>query len=286
MDFDESRLSLRLPPLIATRNGHAKHGGVSVTLQAEDVAAVPAALRDELARWIESGDELVIDAPSPDMATITRALERAVEDRKRADIDQLLALNDLEFEFDVTPDDYRDPRVNERMVRVKKRLAVEGEVQSALRSYAATIPYLKRAASEDAYPIAGPALDHLTTSVAAFDRDAMVLSAASAEFLNARVDVRKGATPYAFGVRDRILDHIEKLPRPDRVDIVVDAISRYRRAVYKAHRGTMKWTLDQPVTVVPVRVSSVLKDDRCIFFFADEDDRQRALKGDEDDTPF
>ncbi len=287
MEFSESKLLLCLPVDVAVRNGHTKHGTIVATLRDEEVQAVPPELRDELAFWIESDESLLIDAPTPDIATVVRALERAASRRAERAISDLLNQPDNVVVVEAPRLKMEGhPRVAEHLAIIADAANRKLAVRKALREYARCIPYLKRAASEPGYPIAGPALDHLTGEIAAFDQDAMVLAAASGEYQNAKVEVRKGATPYAFGVRDRVLDHIEKLPRPDLVDIVVDPISRYRRAIYKLHRGSMKWTLDEPVTVIPVRILSPLKDDRGIFFFADEDDRQRTVTGADDEIPF
>lgn len=285
MEFTGSRLFLSLPIKVAARNGHSKHGSVMVELEDEDVRKVPPELRDELAIWIASEAELEIDAPTTDMSTIVRALQRAATAREEARIDQMLSRSDFDVDWWIDAPDENHPRVRARLEQIAKAFDHENAVDGALRAYAATIPYLMQAASEPTYPIAGPALDHLTGAIARFDPDAIVLAAASTEYKNAKIEVRRGATPYAFSVRDRVLAHLEKLTRPEHVKIVVDPVSRYRAARQVVHRGQPKLSLDQPVTMIPVHVTSVLKDDRCILFFADEDDRQRALKGNEDDIP-
>lgn len=294
MEFRDSRLCLRLPVDVALRNGFAQHGVTEFVLTDDVVRAIPPELRGELAQWVdqterygESPPELMIDAPAADVPTVVRALQASVDARRAGELTLVLGLPDNEFQRETANRGLEtEPRVAARMALIHQARAAKALIRESIRVYASGVPYLKRAAMDPAYPIAPAALDHLVGSIAAFDADAMTLTSRSAEFQNAKIEVRKGGSPYAFGVRDKILDHVEKIPRPSLVEIAVDPISRYRRAVKGTHRGVLKWTLDQPVTVVPVRVVSQVEDDRYVLFFADEDDRQRALMGGDDDIPF
>lgn len=294
MDFRDSRLCLRLPVDVALRNGFAQHGVTEFVLTDEVVRAIPPELRGELAHWVdqteqygESPEHLVIDAPAADVPTVVRALQAAARERREKELSEILELSDHELQTEASRRGLEsEPRVVARMELIHQARAAKALIRESIRVYASDVPYLKRTAMDPAYPIAPAALDHLVGSIAAFDADAMILTSRSAEFQNAKIEVRKGGSPYAFGVRDKILDHVEKIPRPSLVEITVDPISRYRRAVKGTHRGVLKWNLDQPVTVVPVRVVSQIEDDRYVLFFADEDDRQRALMGGDDDIPF
>lgn len=291
MDFRNSKVWLRLPVDVALRNGFAQHGVIEYVLTDEIVRAIPAELRGELAHWVDQTEKnlgaprkLMIDAPLADVPTVVRALQASARSRREEELSGILELPDHELQTEASRRGLEtEPRVVARIALIHQAQEAKAQITESIRVYASAVPYLKRAATDPAYPVAPAALDHLAAAIAAFDADAMILTSRSAEFQNAKIEVRKGGSPYAFGVRDKILDHVEKTPKPSLVEITVDPICRYRRAVKGMHRGVAKWTLDQPVTVVPVRVVSQIEDDRYVLFFADEDDRQRALLGGEDD---
>lgn len=257
-------LRLWLPMKAAVRAGYATHGKTTVVLTDEHVRAIPKALHEELVRWGRGDQFLIIDAPSTDVPTIVRALTRAA-------VDRWLTLSDAAFVREIPAQMADDPRIRARLGEVLAREERTTKTKLALREYAKQVPYLARAASEEDYPIETPAIDHLTTTLASLDPSARVLAIRSAEYVGTKLTPIKSPSARAFEVRDRVLDHVARVSRPELVEVKVDTIAALRGTVSKP-QGKVMWTRDEQHEVVPVRVTSALEDDRCILFKVGRDE--------------
>lgn len=141
--------------------------------------------------------------------------------------------------------------------------------RTGLREYARTIPALKRAA-EEGYNIEGSAIGHLVNAVQAYDSDALVLDERDEQFVRSEIRERPAPGTHAFAVSDALQAHVANLPIPDGVGVKVERISRLSLAV----RGDAydEWYVEEPITVVPVKIDPIFGHAKFVLFVADVPD--------------
>jgi hypothetical protein len=257
----------------------------------EDVQRIPAELREELGEWVlaaRSNKALEIETPDATLDNVIVALGREAKARRERAIDKWLAADTaawfdaegrLDAEVAKLADDPRiaADRTLREHVRAERDLLKE-VAEVGLQEYARLVPELERAVRER-YDVRLAALDHYANAIAAVDEDGIVLRAGTPEYEHTRFDDRRAPSEHAFAVLDRLEERIKQLPKPNGIEIVLGRIQRYRRAVLKEHRGSKKWCLDEPVTVVTAKVASPVAADRVVVVLADEEDRRRFQGG-------
>jgi hypothetical protein len=284
-------LTLRIRPRVALAEGRTHHGVARCELSDEDIAQIPAELRDELAQWIER--QHAEDAPTPlDLARpdigidgIVSALRRERELRTEHAVREWLSCRyEGWFDEDGRPsaeiEALREhPRIARALELHRVEMKARARAQNGLSQYvmAHRLPELLRAAQEG-YDVSARALDHYAAQVAKFASDAIVLVEGTPEYDNGRFEERRSPSAHAFEVVDRVTMHVAKTPKPDGVDAVVDRVMVYRPGVLRRADDSERWAAGERVTVVRVQIGAPGCRERIVVFRAEADGRSDAKR--------
>ncbi len=146
------------------------------------------------------------------------------------------------------------------------------EHHDGLHAYAESIPAFKRAAVEG-YPVGRAALGHYVETIAELDPEATIHESDDVQYKRCKFTDRENPSAHAFRVLDSVREHVERTPRPQGVNVVIDRIVQAKMA-YRDRHG--RWRTDAPQTMVRVLIEMLPSAGvhHIILFLADDMDRR------------